>query len=276
MSQHLVPFGKYKGQPVERIAEDKDYAEWLLAQDWFKNRFGPLYTVVINHGQEPVDTPEHNALQARFLDLDFRASFTRSTASYKDNVTNLLERATKNLTAYNDQYLAFVAQIAGCEDPKCSEYLNRVGKASERRYLSRCRACWEPLKNVPYAARNAYPPPLLEIEPMLVLGYPEFEREFVDVIFRATQEFRWAKEPEAYPQPCESMSWVFRIEIKPTIGDDFPAVLRQGYKRKSTHILCGRYTGVGATLPQVKSMFEASGFELIMLDEMQDSAPLPK
>jgi hypothetical protein len=31
-----------------------------MAQDWFKNRFGPLYTIIITHGQEPVDTPEHN------------------------------------------------------------------------------------------------------------------------------------------------------------------------------------------------------------------------
>ena len=28
----LIPFGKYKGQPVEVLAQDKGYVEWLTAQ----------------------------------------------------------------------------------------------------------------------------------------------------------------------------------------------------------------------------------------------------
>ena len=32
-----VPFGKYKGQPVIKLLEDKSYTDWLKKQDWFKN-----------------------------------------------------------------------------------------------------------------------------------------------------------------------------------------------------------------------------------------------
>lgn len=32
MSGEVVPFGQYKGQPVEVMAADTDYCEWLAAQ----------------------------------------------------------------------------------------------------------------------------------------------------------------------------------------------------------------------------------------------------
>jgi len=35
----VVPFGKYKGQPVEVLASDRDYSEWLLAQGWIAHRY---------------------------------------------------------------------------------------------------------------------------------------------------------------------------------------------------------------------------------------------
>lgn len=73
---NLVPFGKYRGQPVEAMAQDQQYVEWLTQQAWFKERYQNLYTVIINNFGEPSNTPEHNALQARFLDDDFRLKFS--------------------------------------------------------------------------------------------------------------------------------------------------------------------------------------------------------
>lgn len=67
----IVPFGKYKGQPAEVMAADRDYCDWLMAQPWFAERFRDVYNIVINYGGEPEETPEHNALQARFLDEEF-------------------------------------------------------------------------------------------------------------------------------------------------------------------------------------------------------------
>jgi hypothetical protein len=39
MMSELIPFGKYKGQPVEVLAQDKQNAEWLTAQPWFRVRW---------------------------------------------------------------------------------------------------------------------------------------------------------------------------------------------------------------------------------------------
>ena len=66
-----VPFGKYKGRPALELAADRAYCEWLTAQPWFSERYRDVYNVVINYGAEPTETPEHNALQARFLDDAF-------------------------------------------------------------------------------------------------------------------------------------------------------------------------------------------------------------
>lgn len=71
----LVPFGKYRGQPVEVMLSDFNYCEWLMSQDWFKQRFQPIYNVIIQGVPESQDSPEHNAMQAKFLDDGYRSRF---------------------------------------------------------------------------------------------------------------------------------------------------------------------------------------------------------
>ena len=68
----IVPFGKYKGQPLEVLAQDHEYMDWLMEQDWFRSRYQNIYAIVINNFQAPSETPEHNILQAKFLDEDYR------------------------------------------------------------------------------------------------------------------------------------------------------------------------------------------------------------
>jgi len=71
----LVPFGKYKDQPIEVLAQDRQYVERLTAQPWFRDKFAGLYTVIINSFQEASETPEHNALQVLFLEDEWCARF---------------------------------------------------------------------------------------------------------------------------------------------------------------------------------------------------------
>lgn len=71
VSGPIIPFGKYKGQPVEAMAEDRKYLDWLTAQSWFRDQYQQIYTLVINNFQEPTDTPDHNRLHVKFLDNEF-------------------------------------------------------------------------------------------------------------------------------------------------------------------------------------------------------------
>lgn len=82
-STMLVPFGKYKGQPVEVLAQDEQYLEWLSAQDWFKEKYQNIYAIIINNFNTPSDTPEHNKIQVRFLNDDYRFKIAFLLASGK-------------------------------------------------------------------------------------------------------------------------------------------------------------------------------------------------
>lgn len=91
-----LTFGKYRGQPVSVLAGDKSYCDWLVNQDWFRQKYQNVYNVIINNFSKPEDTPEHNSLQAMFLDEDFVKKFAfkyllrgqclRDSISIKDNL----------------------------------------------------------------------------------------------------------------------------------------------------------------------------------------------
>jgi hypothetical protein len=80
----IVPFGKYKNQPLATLQNDPSYCEWLLEQGWFVERYPAIHTLVINHFGEPSETPEHNALQIRLLDDQFRANCTELALQFFD------------------------------------------------------------------------------------------------------------------------------------------------------------------------------------------------
>jgi hypothetical protein len=73
-----VPFGKYSGQPLEVLAEDHSYVEWLNLQPWFVERYRHLHEA-LKALIASEDTPEHNGLQAKFLDDEFVRRFLRAT-----------------------------------------------------------------------------------------------------------------------------------------------------------------------------------------------------
>jgi hypothetical protein len=76
----IIHFGKYKGQPVEVLQEDAKYRDWLMAQDWFREKFADTYTLIVNNFRETAETPEHNALQAKFTDDGWVKRFAEKVA----------------------------------------------------------------------------------------------------------------------------------------------------------------------------------------------------
>jgi hypothetical protein len=70
-AEPLVPFGKYKGQPITTLLNDTKYLEWCKQQEWFK-KFPIVYNIcvnqtIVNHN-ESSKTPEHNRIQNLFLE----------------------------------------------------------------------------------------------------------------------------------------------------------------------------------------------------------------
>ncbi|MCF7994765.1 MAG: hypothetical protein K9L88_07985 [Chromatiaceae bacterium] len=169
----VVPFGKYRGQPVDVLQQDQDYCEWLLGQGWMQSRYPELRTIIINNFHEPEETPEHNSLQARFLDRGFVSAFCKA---------------------------------AGIDDNKSVT----------------------------------------------------FEQCGADVVL--AEQFA---------------SFVLGVEIKPSMGDDYPSVMRQILamdRRVSRRFLVlGEYNGIGATIEQVRGMFKASRITLVTVSEIESN-----
>ena len=182
---NVVPIGKYKGQPVEVLAGDRDYCDWLAAQPWFRKRYQDTYNIIINFGGPPEDSPEHNAMTAKFLDYDYMKNFVEKI------------------------------QGKGLEEGRS--------------------ICW-----------------------------PEFEVDGWDIAFKNDGE-------------------QFFVECKPTLGDEFPAVLRQIKARRkhdyprhlkqrplcSDVCLVGRFVTHGVEKLQLIDMFDTSYIILLEEDDLK-------
>lgn len=102
-----------------------------------------------------------------------------------------------------------------------------------------------------------------------------------EVIIEIGKTKSWRFEPLVKNRQFEARGWDvvfevpyadrFQIEIKPTVGDDYPAVLRQinalrrdGYGR--VVLFLERYIGVGATCDQFIAVFKQAGITVIFRD----------
>jgi|ERR1700722_2798395 len=190
MTSEIVPFGKYRGQPVEALAQDRQYVDWLTAQPWFKERFGNIYTLIVNNFQEPSETPEHNALQIKFLDRDYALRFVRHLEP---------------------------SYFAGAETL-----------------------------------------------------YVSFENEGFDVTVGGSVLENRAEPGKDLRVLC---SCGFAIEVKPTVGDDYPAILRKmkglGLRQRRDMVLfLGEYTGVGATREQFIAIFKSEQIAVVFVSDL--------
>ena len=182
----VIPFGKYKGRPLSVMRQDQSYLDWCAGQEGIRERYPWIFSITINNGVEPAETPEHNKYQALFLDEDFAKRFY-------DFVRPGCRKDTDEMTVGFE-----VVRREHVYDP------NAYSRMRER----------------------VYGPADVEIR------------------FRSDEGMR--------------------IEIKPVMGDDYPAVLRQMQANRCSTLYLVEYTGAGATLEQVKKMFATAGFRVVM------------
>lgn len=92
----------------------------------------------------------------------------------------------------------------------------------------------------------------------------EFEERGIDVLLGVSLH---SKPPivRTYREPIG-------IEIKPVVGDDYPAVLRQMKTNKSCILLLGDYTGKGASREQLIKTFATAGKRIVFVEEVNHRA----
>jgi hypothetical protein len=240
MPTEIVPFGKYKGQPIETLQQDRAYCDWLVGQDWLQTRFPELRTIIVNNFGEATETPEHNALQARALEIKFVLGVIY-LAQPKLKKKNSIEIGKQVEVVFESQGMdVMIAAPNGMEititrddEPEFSTHLQNV---------------------------------LSYLEGQLRRAYTNNEIEETKA------------EIEKYKTAIGLKHWIsfdrIGIELKPTLGDDYPAVIRQIKASKFFGggipvVVIGSYNGIGATLDQVSRMFEASGIRFLTVSEIE-------
>jgi hypothetical protein len=229
---NVVPFGKYRGQPVELLAADRGYCDWLMGQAWFRDRYANVYTLIVNNFGEPAETPEHNALQARFLDQHLARALL--AALQWQPVVDPMGYLRQTISYNEQQAKQYSGNRATLDAAKAVEAELAGGTAAD--------------------------------EALGITATVEFEVGGWDVIITAVA--RW-----------DQAQYVL-IELKPSLGDDYPAVLRQmkanrsaDYYRPNKVLVFDRFAASGATLDQVRAIFGASGFTMLSIDEIAAAAP---
>lgn len=252
MDDRIIPFGKHKGKPVEILASDKEYADWLVAQSWFKEKYVNIYNVLVQNFREPVDTPEHNKIQVRFLKLEYRLklAYLLNNNFFEINSDKINKGLIRRLNTLNDGNKQNLFDVL-------TELVKRVNS-------------------------KKYPVKLLHY------SNPIFEQ--VDVSYSVQHGFDLEYNSEHRGQPKVSIGRINRltlwIEIKPTVSDDFPAILRQmkasmpidnrySSEKRYYILLVGDYTGIGATKEEFIEYFHSQGY-LIIFEHQIDDVTLPE
>lgn len=259
----VIPFGKYKGQPVEVLRHDPAYVQWLSGQDWFRDRYALIHTLVINNFGEAAETPEHNALQVRFLDRNFCLALLRILDW--DPAVDGLGFMQYGHDEYFDEQRASLTKKVEALEQEIIRAQNLIEQYGEQGWLA------GKLED----ARKKIPP-LLEqldaLEPELAVVVSEWP----EITIRTAFEDRgWDVALCAF---VNAPSWdtgsrlELDIELKPSLGDDYPAVLRQMRANdrgsKNNVLVFDRFAATGASLEQVKAIFKASRFKVIALADI--------
>ncbi len=283
MTGQVVPFGKYKGQPAETLAADRDYCEWLLTQPWFTDKYHDVYNIVVNYGAEPQDSPEHNQMQAQFLEDEW--CFALADLLYPERPYSIT--AAADLVEACPIYQKF-GQCVDLEQ-----------KPAEIRGRNFEHDGWDVVYSINsaiiMARRTSLVPPLPACtcqcdhtncaENAHCHGGDRWCRHsdcpakrsidkhdhctpgcyWLDGGELTSGQRAWLETPSCYRGYFHGL---IRIELKPDLGDDYPSVLRQvknyphsdGEKRC---VIARRHTFQHVTWEHVRKIFAASDVDLI-------------
>jgi hypothetical protein len=329
----LVPFGKYKGQPVEVMRADRSYCDWAMAQPGMRERYSSLFTVIVNGGVSPdAPTPEHNRMQLLFRDPDMRLAVFRAIAGAEAFDRGIDRQAAES--AQRDveaQAIAAgdAAALAGLDEetaasrfqPKTpierSEFSLRVGGDSLWRWPSKLDDVfgrswgWETAWGCGYASdyssswtdeRKAEQRARMEAaeahrdaakrrigfaaqqaataELKRLTTNSEDRRLTVKAKLRILETIRQTKvEFEVQGWDVYFPDRGLALELKPQVGDDYPAILRamklrnERWERRVTErsaLIVDQFEAESTSLDDLKWLFAQSGMRVRTLAEVRD------
>lgn len=317
-------FGKYRGLTLEEVLiQDPAYFEWLRDQAGIIQAKPELAAAFRELGASTEETPLHNAMQVMFLDDEVCAALAE--ALYPDAWEPLRPKLRERLEAY--YHLDHPDYFVGVQRDTLEGRLKDEKRysADYRERLSVLGRETLPEDRTPYSAYGllqqrleASLAAITDIEGRfehransLPLGEAQlalFDSGSCCGTIRIRQrvmepgngadiflelEFHGSTEGLETEFEASSLEAVY-VELKPSVGDEFPTILRQiGMQQRlieSSHapgrprsgrlyagkpvLIAGRYTGIGASLAQVKSIFASQGITFLLLNEFCAEQPI--
>lgn len=274
----IIPFGKHKGANVAELLEkDPKYAEWLLAQGWLAERFAELHSAILARGTAPDDTPEHNTIQGRFLDPLFRLAFLLAALG-PENIDRRRERTRKNLAesraetlGWNETTRSLVwkrsvlkSQLAQTKPPAYwCDTPERIAKwtVEHQQSIEELRAQEANLLAKLADIRNQ----IATIQVPPVVSKVAFEMRGIDVLLT----WGFGEMRQSYYGAQGNIP----VEIKPSLGEDYPTVMRQMARLGASYLLLDTYTGRALSLDTVRDMFKANDLTIVLLPEVEAEIP---
>jgi hypothetical protein len=281
----VVPFGKFKGRLIEEVLDDPQFlswTQWALNQPGICERYASFCQIVINRGAAPEETPDHNAMQVKFLDDDFCVQFLACiNPSYRAEALQALEK-------YRACDAVLISKTIAYNSNELSRARSRLeeAKAWEKpdSWLVKCYT-----EEQETAQRHI--DHLLQIKLqfqksvsrlLFKISTREFEHSGIDVVLKIDAR---SADHDPYPEMPTTLRWpsgvdwwstilhefpVLSIELKPVIGDDYPAVLRQMKRTDSTVLFVGEYRGQGATEEQFVKTMASAGIRVVFARDVEN------
>ena len=252
MEEKIIPFGKYKGEPVEVLASDKKYKEWLMRQTWFKDEHNELYTIVRNNFRKGFDSLEFNKIKGLFENPVFRIKI-----AYLVN-PDLFQQ---NSAVIN----AAMLSILHAEDECGSNHF--------------LRALSNPVEEEEFG---------LYSRQLLKFSDPDFELADVSFTFWYGIQFNYDNDHYygSWSRFRHEICTEYHVLIMPELGDDYQSVLRQMKAampiEKSEHqldrffiLISGNFTGTTASREEIVALFEEHGYKFVFENEV-DRVVIPE
>ena len=207
MSSNMVPFGRYKGHPVEDMLADAEYMAWVEAQPWFRAKY--IHLLNRRDAESASRTPVHNRLQTLFLDENYCRAF--------------LDMMGLDGLAYT---VSAKFELNGERDD----------------WSGKTFCC--------------------DVEVIAIFDAAGISRSDLHSIVDKTQLVRSGRYVD---EECRRVIDLVmaRIEIKPSVADEYPAILRQMQRNVSHILFVGEYVGEGATEAQFVEIFNRAGMSVV-------------
>jgi hypothetical protein len=265
-TESLVPFGKYKGQPIIKLLNDTKYLEWCKQQEWF-NKFPIVYNICVNqtivNQNENSKTPEHNRIQNLFLEEEN----VKHLKGYEYFVNYEKQKYILQEGIKHNDFLKYFKEydISKLDEHKTSINVEFEGKFN-----------WDIIIKI-----NCYETSFTFHNEYNKLKHDELLHHFLN-IFPALKNNCYINiyNTEKYAEYCSRgiISTTY-VEVKPVLGDDYPCVLRkmkqqislteQTINKEGKYVLLVKdFSSSTTTKDQLIQIFKQSHIKVVFLNDI--------